>query len=96
MTNWCTVRMFLNFDLLELDELGASGLQMQTTSRLVYPAILTWAHHQRHERSRIDSLVSFGTTLVTSVGGNLKDSLSKQFEFPFKIDIIDYVIVPEA
>ena len=96
MTNWYTVRMFLDFDLLELDELGASGLQMQTTSRLVYPAILTWAHHQRHERSRIDGLVSFGTTLVTSVGGNLKEIMSEPFEFPFKIDIIDYVIVPEA
>ena len=81
MANWYTVRMFLNFDLLELDELGASGLQVQTTSRFVDPAILTWAHHQRHERSRIDGLVSFGTTLVTSISGNLKDIMSKPFEF---------------
>ena len=73
--------MFLDFDLLELDEFGASGLQMQTTSRFVDSAILTWAHHQRHKRSRIDGLVSFGTTLVTSIGGNLIEIMSKPFEF---------------
>ena len=46
--------MFLNFDLLELDELGAAGLDVQPAARLVYPTVLTGAHQQRHEGRAAD------------------------------------------
>lgn len=34
------VAVLLHFDLLELDELGATGLQIQTTTRFVHSAII--------------------------------------------------------
>ena len=41
--------MLLNLDLLELNELGTTCLQVQTAPALVHLAIIGWTHEQRHE-----------------------------------------------
>lgn len=46
--------MFLNTQLLELDKFGASGLQVESTSRFVGDTLLAWTHYERHEGRRLD------------------------------------------
>jgi len=46
--------MFLDTKLLELDEFGASGLQVESTSRFVGDALLAGTHDERHEGGRLD------------------------------------------
>ena len=41
--------MLLHFDLLEFDELGPPGLQVEAAARAIGGAHLTWTHQQRHE-----------------------------------------------
>lgn len=41
--------MFLNTQLLEFDKFGASGLQVETTSRFVGGAVLAGTHDEGHE-----------------------------------------------
>ncbi len=53
MAHACITRhtyMLLNAQLLELDELGAARLQVETTTRAIDGALLAGAHQQRHER----------------------------------------------
>lgn len=46
--------MFLNTQLLELDEFGASGLQVESTSRFVGDTLLAGTHDEGHEGGRLD------------------------------------------
>lgn len=46
--------MFLNTQLLELDKFGASGLQVESTSRFVGDTLLAGTHHEGHEGGRLD------------------------------------------
>ena len=46
--------MFLNTELLEFDEFGASRLQVESTSRFVGDTLLTGTHDKRHEGGRLD------------------------------------------
>ena len=46
--------MFLNFNLLELHELGPPGLKVQTASRFVDAAVVAGALEERHEIGAVD------------------------------------------
>lgn len=46
--------MFLNTQLLEFDKFGASGLQIETTSRFVGHTLLAGTHDEGHEGGRLD------------------------------------------
>lgn len=46
--------MFLNAQLLELDKFGTSGLQVESTSRLVGDTLLAGTHDEWHEGGRLD------------------------------------------
>lgn len=46
--------VFLNTQLLELDELGASGLQVESPSGLVGDALLAGTHDEGHEGGGLD------------------------------------------
>lgn len=46
--------MFLDAQLLELDKLGASGLQIEPPSGLVGDALLAGTHDEGHEGGRLD------------------------------------------
>lgn len=46
--------MFLNTQLLELDKFGASGLQVESTSRFVGDTLLAGTHDEGHEGGRLD------------------------------------------
>ena len=46
--------MFLNTQILEFDEFGASGLQVEATSRFVGDALLAGTHDEGHEGRRLD------------------------------------------
>lgn len=46
--------MFLNTQLLKLDKFGASGLQVESTSRFVGDALLAGTHDEGHEGRRLD------------------------------------------
>lgn len=46
--------MFLNTQLLELDKLGASGLQVESASGFVSDALLAGTHDEGHEGGRLD------------------------------------------
>lgn len=48
--------MLLNSQLLELDELGATGLQIEAAPCLVDSAVLTWTHSKWHEGERVHLL----------------------------------------
>lgn len=52
---FCVVHyMFLNTQLLEFDKFGASGLQVESTSRFVGNTLLAGAHDEGHEGGRLD------------------------------------------
>lgn len=46
--------VFLNAQLLELDKLGASGLQVESPSGLVGDALLAGTHDEGHEGGGLD------------------------------------------
>lgn len=46
--------MLLDLQLLELDELGASGLEVEPAARAVGLTLFTGAHYQGHEGRRLD------------------------------------------
>lgn len=46
--------VFLDAQLLELDKLGASGLQVESPSRLVGDALLAGTHDEGHEGGGLD------------------------------------------
>lgn len=46
--------MFLNTQLLEFDKFGASGLQVEATSRFVGDALLAGTHDEGHEGGRLN------------------------------------------
>lgn len=46
--------MFLDAQLLELDELGASGLQVESPTGLVGDALLAGTHDEGHEGGGLD------------------------------------------
>jgi len=46
--------VFLNTNLLELDKLGASGLQIEAAAGLVGDTLLAGAHDERHEGRGLD------------------------------------------
>jgi len=46
--------VFLDAQLLELDKFGASGLQVESSSRLVGDTFLAGTHDERHEGGRLD------------------------------------------
>lgn len=46
--------VFLNTQLLKLDKLGASGLQVESPSGLVGDALLAGTHDEGHEGGRLD------------------------------------------
>lgn len=46
--------VFLDAQLLELHKLGASGLQVESASRLVGDALLAGTHDEGHEGGRLD------------------------------------------
>lgn len=48
------VRVFLYFKFLELYELGASGLQVETSPRLIYTTVSTWTQELWHEAGGMD------------------------------------------
>lgn len=46
--------MFLNTQLLKFDKFGASGLQIETTSRFVGHTLLAGTHDEGHEGGRLN------------------------------------------
>lgn len=46
--------MFLNTQFLELDEFGASRLQVESPSRFVSDTLLAGTHNKGHEGRRLD------------------------------------------
>lgn len=46
--------MLLNSQLLKLDKFGASGLQIEATSRFVGYTFLAGAHNKGHKGGRLD------------------------------------------
>ena len=85
------VTVLLHFQLLKLDKLGASRLQVQPSSGLVDPTVFGGAHQQRHEGGRGDGLVRLCTALVASVGGNLHHGLhlSRSCDYSYGKDDTD-------
>lgn len=60
--------MLLNAQLLELDEFGPSGLQVESTSRFVGNTLLTGAHDERHEGGRLDLWDTSTSSGITDQG----------------------------
>lgn len=69
-------RVFLNFQLLKFDKLGAARLQAQSTTRLVHLTILRLTHLEWHERCGVaEWLIGLGTASIARVCGNLQQRL---------------------
>lgn len=62
--------MFLDLDLLELDKLGATRLQVQSTACLVHSTIVRWTISDRHKGQSVDGLIGFSATSIASVSGH--------------------------
>ena len=75
VSNWNGVAVLLDLDFLKLDELGASGLEVQPTAGLVDTAVVGRAHQEGHEGRRGDGLVRLGATLVAGVRRHLHHGL---------------------
>lgn len=67
--------MFLNLQLLELDELGPAALQIQTSTGLVDSAIVARTDAQRSEAERVDRLEGLSSALVARIRSYLKQRL---------------------
>lgn len=57
VAHWHLVTVLLHFELLELDELGAARLQIQTTAGLVHTAIIRGTILYGNEGQRVDGLI---------------------------------------
>lgn len=67
MTHWDLITVLLQLNLLEFNELGALGLDIEATARFVDLAIVADAGVQWLEAQRLNRLVGFSTALVASV-----------------------------
>jgi len=62
--------VLLHLDLLELDELGATSLQVQPAASLVYPAIIRGTIVNGREGQRVDRLIGLRATAIAGIGGH--------------------------
>jgi hypothetical protein len=67
--------VLLDLELLKLDELGPTALQVQPSAGLVDAAVVARADAQRREAQRVDGLERLGAALVARVRGNLEQGL---------------------
>jgi len=64
------VAVLLHLDFLELDELGATSLQVQPASRLVHSAIIRGTIVNRRKGQRVDRLIGLRATAIAGIGGH--------------------------
>lgn len=64
------VAVLLHFELLELDELGAARLQIQTTAGLIHTTIIRGTILHRYEGQRVHGLICLRAATIACVRGH--------------------------
>lgn len=70
MTNGHLIAVLLHFELLELDELRATRLQIESPARLVHATVVGGTLLNWDEGERVDWLIGLGAATVARVGGH--------------------------